>query len=173
MALNAKRLSGGLTAVALLAACGGEGGSSATREQELEDYAAGFGANVEVDVDRDGETRTVTIQGPGGAQGGANLAVPAGFPEDVALYPNLNIVATAPLPGGGFTLQGHAAGAELAAVAQFYSEQMADEGWTDRSAAGAAPSMASLAFEKSGRTASVNLIAGQGVTVQIMVMPGG
>ncbi len=105
------------------------------------------------------------------AQGGSNLAVPTGFPDDIPMYPQINIVAASQMPSQGFMLQGLTSDT-VDQVAAFYVARMTAAGWTHESPQQAA-NMKVLPFKKDKRTASVNLIGAQGTTVQLttMVMP--
>lgn len=158
------RLAAPLFALALpLAACGdsGEGG------QTTGGTAAGGGTGSD-------EQMVVMEQDRGGihSQAGANLNLPAGFPEDVAHYPGLNIYGANTIPNMGFSLAALAEGTPEQ-VAAFYSREMTALGWTE---AANAPSGAGqmLRFEKDGRTFSVNIIPnGNNATLSITALDQG
>lgn len=154
--------------VSLLSGCGGGTETQEERDRKAEAYAKSLGANVAVSTNPDG-SRSVAVGGPGGAQGGMNLAKPDGFPDDVPIYPQLNIVASNGLPGQGFMLQGQTADG-LQQVADFYTAQMTTAGWTGEAATEQLPTMRVLPFKKGNRTAHINLIAGNGTTVQLTTM---
>lgn len=128
-----------------LAACGDNGG------QQSASGAAGTNSSG------NDEQMVVMEQNYGGqqSQAGANLNLPAGFPEDVAHYPGLNIYGASTIPNTGFSLAA-LADASPEDVAAFYSREMAALGWTEAAAAPGAGQM--LRFEKDGRVYAVNLI---------------
>ncbi|WP_417496593.1 hypothetical protein [Maricaulis sp.] len=121
--------------------------------------------------DDDGEPMVVMEQNNGGmhAQAGANLDLPAGFPEDVAHYPGLNIYGASAIPNMGYTLAALAQGSP-AEVAAFYSREMAELGWTEAANAPNGPGQM-LRFEKGARSISLNLIPnGDDTTLSITAL---
>tara|TARA_R110002126_G_scaffold70458_5_gene177307 strand:- start:4240 stop:4788 length:549 start_codon:yes stop_codon:yes gene_type:complete len=119
----------------------------------------------------DDEPMVVMEQNNGGmhAQAGANLDLPAGFPEDVAHYPGLNIYGASAIPNMGYTLAALAEGSP-AEVAAFYSREMAELGWTEAANAPNGPGQM-LRFEKGARSISLNLIPnGDDTTLSITAL---
>jgi hypothetical protein len=158
-----------IAASALATGCGStdDAGDGAAR---LEQPAAWFGADVRVGE----QTRatTVAVAGPGGVTGGAELSPPRGFPEDVAIYPDLNVFSAAVVPGGHM-LQGVTAD-DPDEIASFYQRTMTDQGWKDESPTTRSPVMRTLRFTKGTREASVNLLpTGDKTAVQITSMQSG
>tara|TARA_R110002096_G_scaffold43420_16_gene117105 strand:+ start:228 stop:704 length:477 start_codon:yes stop_codon:yes gene_type:complete len=140
-----------------LAACGGD-----TTPQSA---ASGAGQNG------GDEQMVVMEQNSGGmhAQAGANLNLPAGFPDDVAHYPGLNIYGASTIPNMGYTLAAMADGSP-ADVAAFYSHEMTALGWTEAANAPNGPGQM-LRFEKGSRSVSLNLIPnGDDTTLSITAM---
>lgn len=91
----------------------------------------------------------------------------SGFPSDLPVYPQANIVTASPLPNQGYTLQAQASD-PIEKVADFYSVQMKANGWTDNSPAETSPVMRMLQYRKGTRTASIHLIPNEsGTTVQL------
>lgn len=164
-----------LLVACLIGACGSPDDSPEARNRQLEEYARSKGVDAEVRTGADG-TRSVAINqrlGSTRAQTGTNLALPADFPGDVAIYPGMQIVSAATMPVGQM-LQGHTAD-DRNRVASFYTDAMAAQGWTDGTPADAqSPVMQSLRFTKDKRAATINLIpAGAGTSVQIALTPAG
>lgn len=157
-------------AAGALAGCDGGPQTETQRQQAMEDYAASFGVDVDVSANADGSETVAVNTGLGGV-GGSNLALPDGFPDDVPVYPAINIFATGAL-GQGHMIQGQAPDG-LAAVTDFYMTRMAADGWTNESDAQALPGMRMLQFAKDGRAATINLIENDpGTTVQMTVTGG-
>ncbi len=153
----------------LLTACGGASQTDAQREQELEAYAESFGADVDVSTRPDGTQSVAIDRRVGGVdmQAGTNLELPDGFPDDVPLYPQMNIVASGTLPTGVFTVQGMSDDAPER-LAEFYGTELAGAGWTE-SASQRSPAMRSVQYQKGDRTTSINLVAnGTGTMIQLM-----
>lgn len=156
-----------LAATCLLAGCGPASQSEAERQQAAEDYAASFGIDADVSTNADGSER-IEVRGAAGGVSGANLALPDGFPNDIAIYPGLNISSTNAV-GPAIMLQGQAPD-NIDTVAAFYAEQMVSQGWTAGAGQQAGPTMRMLQFTKAGRTAGINIFqSGPGTTVQITV----
>jgi len=128
---------------------------------------------VDMDIDRDGDKATYTMAGPDGSkvQVGENLKVPDGFPDDVAVYPDLKIVSATSVPQG-FMVQGQTKDA-VGKVAGFYANKMKSDGWEKEGEFSQGDTMQSLSFKKDGRNASVNVISGDdGTTVQLTATSG-
>lgn len=154
-----------------LGACGGDAGSAADREAQLEDYAARYGQDVDVEVQGQGEDERVAVNtGTPGMQGqvGTDLDLPDDFPDDVAVYPALKIHSTAKVPMG-YTLGGQTVdGADE--VAAHFERDMLSHGWTAEQGTSAGTTR-SLRFSKNGRSASLTTIVAGGTTnVQLAVV---
>jgi hypothetical protein len=150
----------------------GSAGDGADRAERMEDYAASFGVDVDVDVDEETGEASTTIAHAGGVVGGSDVPAPEGFPADVALYPDLNVFSSATVPGGHM-LQGVTAD-DPDEVASFYTREMTDQGWKDESPSSHSPVMRTLRFTKGTREASVNLLpTGDKTAVQITSMQSG
>ena len=109
------------TIAVLLAACGAGSQTQEEKDRRAEEYAQSFGVDAKVATSPDG-TKSVAIDRVTGgltAQGGSNLRLPAGFPDDIPMYPQLNIFAASQLPGGGFMVQGQTPDG-VNQVAEFY-----------------------------------------------------
>jgi len=155
-----------LLAATALAGCGQDSADTAA-----EKIAKAHG--VDMDIDRDGDKATYTMAGPDGSkvQVGENLTVPDGFPDDVAVYPELKIVSASSMPQG-FMLHGQTSdGVEK--VAGFYLDKMASGGWAKEGEFSQGDAMRTISFKKEARTATVNVIKGDdGTTVQLTAMTG-
>jgi hypothetical protein len=176
MHTNLKILLASMLAAFVLAGCGGNGPTTqAEREQQLEDYAASFGVNVDVELDDASGDATVTINTgvPGvTSQTGTNVAVPDGFPGDIAIHPDMRILSANAMPQG-YMIQGQVA-ATPDEIADFYIERMTADGWTDASSRMQPPTMRSLNFEKGNRMTGVNLLPGNpNTTVQVTALTRG
>ena len=159
------------TIAVVLAGCRAGGQTPEDKDRQAEEYAKSFGVDAQVSTSPDGTKSIAIDRGIGGlaAQGGSNLAVPAGFPADIPMYPQLNIVAAGQLPSDGFTIQGHTPDS-VEQVAEYYVARMTSSGWTHEQPAQQPPGMRMLPFKKGNRMASINLMGGQGTTVQLMTM---
>jgi hypothetical protein len=171
---NSTTLGGRILAVAASALAFGCGSvdDAGDRAAQLEQYAASFGADVDVTVDAETGATAVAVAGPGGAVGGSDLPAPRGVPKDVAIYPDLNVFSSAVVPGGHM-VQGVTPD-DPDEVASFYTRAMTDQGWKDESPATHSPVMRTLRFTKGTREASVNLLpTGDKTAVQITSMQSG
>ena len=159
------------TIAVLLAGCGTGSQTQEEKDRQAEQYAKSFGVDAQVSTNPDGTKSVAIDRSIGGlaAQAGSNLAVPAGFPDDIPMSPQLNIVTAGQLPSDGFTIQGHTPDS-VEQVAEFYVARMTSSGWTHEQPAQQPPGMRVLPFKKDDRTASINLIGGQGTTVQLTTM---
>jgi hypothetical protein len=160
--------------VIFLAACGPGEQTRTEQDRQAEEYAKSFGIDANVSSNPDG-TKTVAVdRNMGGlaVQGGSNLSLPAGFPDDIPMYPEINIFTASQMPNQGFMVQGQTPDA-VEKVAEFYVARMTSSGWTHQAPAQQVPTMRVLPFRKDSRTATINLIGGQGTTVQLttLVMP--
>lgn len=174
MRLTCKMLLSILLAVGLVSGCGNGVQTQTEQDRQAEDYARSFGVDATVSTRPDGTQSVVMENSAGGisTQAGSNLAVPASFPKDVPLYPQLNLISASELPNQGSMLQGQSSDS-ADQVAEFHIARMKDQGWTDQSAAAPSPAMRSLQFRKDNRTASINLITTDtGTTVQLMTSGG-
>ncbi len=158
----------------LVSACGGDDTSEA-REAEMEEYARSYGVDVDVEIDEStGEESVVINQGIGAMAGqvGTNLRVPAGFPDDIVLFPGMKIHSSSGIPQG-HTLQGTVEGSSED-VAEFYREGMAKKGWQTEGPGMQSPAMHSLQFKKDNRQTNISVMPnGERSTVQIMTMKTG
>lgn len=165
-------LAAALASLASLAACGGADDSNDARERQMEQAAADRGLDVDVEIDdRNGEEQLV-IRGLG--QGGdtkigRNLDVPDDFPDDMPVYPGLTLHA-AGKTGPGYSLQGQTADG-VDQIAQFYQQQMGEQGWQAEGETAAGPAMRMLRFSKDQRSAGITLIEGDNATtVQLSIL---
>jgi hypothetical protein len=167
-----------LASLTIALSCVGCGSSSTTQDeqdQRAEEYARSLGVDVDVKTNADG-TRSVTVEnGPGGgvtAQAGSNLSAPAGFPEDVPIYPQLDIAASSAMPNMGFSLQGHTADA-VEKVMEYYGSELPARGWK-ANASQRSPMMSLMEFSKGSRVVTISLLpTNGGATVQITTMTAG
>lgn len=114
----------------------------------------------------------VTEREAGGvrSQGGANLNLPEGFPEDIAIHEDLNIYGANAIPGMGFSLAATSS-ASQSDLAQFYQREMPTLGWTEMHLGDATGTVQMLRFEKDGRSVSVNFVPNNnGTAVAIAAM---
>lgn len=166
------------TSLALLlafsAACGGDANQTADeRAEQMEDYAARHG--VDVDVEGDGDDQQIIVnQGVPGttARAGKNLDLPEDFPDDVPTYPGWSIHSTAAM-GPGTTL-GAMVPDDVETVASFYREQLANEGWTEQGG-NELPTMRILRFSKGNRVLGVTIAEGEDestLQLTIATIPG-
>ncbi len=159
-----------------LAGCGRGGDAARQAEEErIEEYAKSLGVDADVKLGDNGEVSSVSVEHGLGAvttTGGSNLKVPDGFPDDVALYPGMNVFSAGDIAGQAQMLQGQA-GADANTVEDFYRKEMTAKGWKDTSPGTQSPVMRMLQFTKGSRGASISLLPGNpGTTVQIMLTPG-
>lgn len=155
-----------LLAATALAGCGQDAADTAAEKIAKQQ-------GVDMDIDRDGDTATYTMSGADGTkvQVGENLKVPDGFPDDVAVYPDLKIVSASSMPQG-FMVQGQT-GDGVEKVAGFYMDKMASDGWAKEAEFSQGDAMRTISFKKEARTATVNVIKGDdGTTLQLTAMSG-
>ncbi len=112
-----------------------------------------------------GDTVVTIDRNAGGihSQAGANLNLPTGFPDDIAIFPGMNIYGASEVPGMGYSLSA-ISDAAPADVAEFYVREMTALGWTDASTGGGGAPSQVLRFEKEARVTSVNLMPNNGGT---------
>ncbi len=132
----------------LLTGCGGEKSESAApatagsaaaekvAETIIEQSAKAQGEDVDVDIDSASGAMTISVQNEDGTQdvvtgGGAQL--PKGFPEDVPVYPGLNIQMSNSMTSENvFSIVGQTT-AKNDDVAAFYKKELAARGWKEES----------------------------------------
>lgn len=149
--------------------CGGEDRS---REAAMEAQAERFGIDADVSLDDSGEVSSVTVRGVGGSRIGQNVALPAGFPDDIPIDEAWNIIGVTQAQGG-FMVQAMAdAGLDVDAAVETLETRFADAGWTAAGVERPTPQMTRMSFEKDLRIAGVMMIAAGGpVSVQVVTMP--
>lgn len=155
-------------AVLLLTSCGG-GDSNDSREQQMEAMAKKHGVDADVSLDEKGEVKSVTINTANGTQVGKNLQLPDGFPADVPMAPDWDIMSVSPTPGG-FMVQAmtDASANEVLAAAR---TQLTAQGWTETGLQQSSPVMTQVGFAKEDRMTNLNLMdAGDMRTVQLVTM---
>lgn len=158
-------------AVFALGACGGPSSDEA-RERQIEEYAAQYGVDADVEIENGEVSTTINT---GGGQVGSDLDLPAGFPDDVAVFPELTIHAAMATPGQvqGYMIQAQTESA-VSDIVDFYAREMANAGWEPVEPEATAPTMERLGFKKGERLTTVVIIdTGAMKTVQLstMVMP--
>lgn len=152
-----------------LAACGSGANDNETREAAMEDAMRDAGFDGDVEISDDGETESVTIT-RGGNTVGQNLDLPDGFPADVPVSPDWNIIHTTPGPMDGFIVQAMTPDDTDTVVAGLRAA-LTSEGWEEVAFATPSPQMTSVNFEKDGRMANFNVIDGGAQrTVQMTTM---
>jgi hypothetical protein len=143
-----------LLAATMLAGCGQDAADTAAEKMAKQH-------GVDMDIDRDGTK----------VQVGENLKVPDGFPDDIAVYPDLKIISSSAVPQG-FMINGQT-GDDVEKVAAFYTDKLTSGGWAKDGEFSQEGTMRVLSFKKDNRTASVTVVKGDdGTTVQIAAMTG-
>lgn len=153
----------------LLAGCGG-GDSNDAREKQMEDAAARQGIDADVTLDEKGEPAKIEIK-QGGGTVGQGLDLPSGFPDDINLPGDWNVIAvTAPMPNA-HSIQ--ALSPETTeALLEDIRARLSGQGWTETAADSPTPAMSRIGFEKEGRMANFNIIEnGETRAVQLVTMP--
>jgi len=154
----------------LLSACGPSDNSA--EAERVEAYAAKHGIEVDVEVGNSGEEKVVMERnlGTGVGQYGSNLDVPDDFPDDFPVHPGMNIHSVADM-GVGKTIQAQV-NKDADAIAEFYIEELEENGWTREAAESPVSALQALRFTNNGRVANLTLMpGGQGKTVvQIVVL---
>lgn len=160
-----------VSAAALLVACGGDPSNEA-KEKQLEDTAKKYGVNADVELDKDGDVKTVAIDNGLGGQYGQGLDLPAGFPADVAMPAGANILAATKVPGqkDGFSVQALATD-DADTIVSTLTTGMESEGWTKIASDQPTPQMQRIGFEKDDRMANFVITAnGETNMVQVVTM---
>lgn len=157
-----------IAAAALLTGCGG--GSDDAREQKLEDIAARHGIDADVTLDASGEIEKVVIN-QGGSQVGQGLDLPDGFPDDISLPGDWNVMAaSAPMPNG-YSIQALSKD-DAPTIIEGLRSRLGADGWAETVADTPTPHMSRIAFEKDDRMANFNIIEnGETRAVQLLTMP--
>ena len=158
-----------ILALGTVAACGGSDNNT-TREAEMESVAAEHGIDADVRLDASGEVDQVVINA-GGGQVGKNLDLPTGFPDDIDLPEDWEIIsASAPLPGS-HSLQMLSVSTADEIIADLRS-RMTASGWSEVAFSTPAPTMTQINFEKADQMANFNVIQnGDTRAIQILAMP--
>ncbi|MCA8900521.1 MAG: hypothetical protein KDA53_04665 [Hyphomonas sp.] len=158
-----------IAAAGMISACGGSN-SDSSREKAMEAAAAQHGINADVTLNEDGEVDQVVVSN-GFGQAGKNLNLPVGFPDDIDLPDDWEIIgASAPMPGS-HSLQLLSKDTAEEIVADLRT-RMTAEGWSEAAFATPAPSMTQLNFEKDARMTNFNIIQnGETRAVQLLTMP--
>ena len=113
--------------------------------------------NVEVNVD--GDSTSIRIKGEGDEFTLEERAsIPDGFPEDVPIYPELDIYASVSEDKDDtFSIQGRTSD-NMAQVARFYKMRLDDDGWEEKMAM-TTSQVIMLGYEKDVRI--INLVLSQ------------
>lgn len=152
----------------LLTACGDDSSDRAEQtEKAIEDAGKDLGFDLDATVNEEGEVEKVEIN-RGDSVVGQNLDLPAGFPEDVFVSSDWNIMSVSPAPGGGFMVQSLAP-QDGKTIIEELRGQMTGQGWSV--AAEAETPFPRINFEKDNRVANFNIIPnGESNAVQLMTM---
>ena len=161
------RLTALIGVAALLSACGGD---SDSREAAIEKEAKKHGVDADVSVDKNGDVETIAIKS-GNTVVGQNLNLPEGFPGDIRLPSDWNMIASAPVPNlSGFSVQALSED-DADTIVSSLRKTMTGDGWTETAADAPTPQMSRINFEKGDRMANFNIIAnGDTNAVQLMTM---
>lgn len=163
----------------LAAGCGGdkvedtdgasEGVSDAVAESIIE-HAQKDGQDVDVDIKGSGDSMSISVQGEqGGYQmtTGAGSGPPKDLPQDVPLYPELNIQMThVASEQQAFNVSGDTAAA-VANVVAFYKKEAAAKGWTEQTSTQTnadGQEMHMLMYHKANRMMHVMIVGESGKT---------
>ncbi|GJL95625.1 MAG: hypothetical protein DHS20C05_20300 [Hyphococcus sp.] len=157
-------------AATLLASCGGGKDDAASREAQIEKEAAKHGIDADVTVDDKGDVETVELK-HGNTVVGNNVSLPDGFPEDIVIPSDWNVMASAPVPGvSGFSIQA-LSNDDADTILATVRKSMTANGWSEISDGAPAAAMARAGFEKDGRMATFAIIPnGETNAVQLMTM---
>jgi len=152
----------------LIAGCGGND-SGESGEQAMDEAAARYGIDADVTLSDTGEQEKVVINA-GGSQVGQNLDLPAGFPDDIRLPADWNIIgASSPRPGS-HNLQALSAASSDDIVREIRA-RLTETGWSETASASPAPGMARISLVKGDRMANFNIIENGGSRmIQILIM---
>ena len=149
-----------------LAGCGGslsEKVAETVVEKGIESALSTDGQKANVDIGKDGDSFSMTIQGEdGGMQlaAGTKASIPADFPKDVPLYPGLEIIMVQTMGTEGAHMIMGSSSDSMEKVAAFYKKETAAQGWTEQMSMnqpGDTP-MQMLTYEKDGRMISVTIL---------------
>ncbi len=155
-----------------LASCGGneapeEAANAAVADSP--DSSAGSGSASEA-LEKLGDKKMV-VQQQGGATIGSNVDLPEGFPGDITLPADLNVMSTStPMPNMQMVMGiSPSAPSEVAAELR---ASMAEAGWTEAAFQEMTPQMTRIDFEKDDRMANVTVtLNGDTSAVQLMTGP--
>lgn len=153
----------------LISACGGSD-SVEDRESAMEDLAARHGVDVDVELSETGETKKVVVNAAGG-QVGSGLELPSGFPTDVIVPSDWNIMAaSSPMPQN-YMVQALTE-EDFAAVLEAVRHEMSQAGWKEAETAQMTPQMSRVSFEKGERLTAYTVTQnGETQLVQVVSMP--
>lgn len=113
---------------------------------------------------------TKIVQNRGGSQAGSNLNLPDGFPDDVTLPANMNVISTStPLPNTQMIMGVTPSMPD--AVLEEIRANLTGAGWSEAAFQQLTPQMAKVDFEKDGRMANVT-ITQNGDTSMVQLMTG-
>ena len=146
-------------AFAVLAACGPSDSSNEATERAMENAAARHGVDADVELDSSGDVKSVVINNGVGGKVGANLELPADFPDDIFVPETWNILMTSPVPGQsqGFSMQALSSGSQQEIAAEI-RENMTSNAWSETGTNAPVPHMLGIQFEKDARLASFNIV---------------
>jgi hypothetical protein len=155
----------GATALVLTACGGGDSSSGETDAAQQGDVGSASAALQQL-----GDRKMVVQRGAGGNLAGSNLDLPAGFPDDVRLPGDINIINTSnPMPEHQMIM-----GMTPSAPADVLKElrgAMSGEGWSESAAQEMTPQMSRIEFAKDARMASYT-ITQNGDTSAIQLLTG-
>lgn len=155
---------------ATLAGCGKA--KEAATEKLIESSITSDGAKVDVDLQKGGDQvniSTKTDEGTVNMSVGEGATIPANFPKDVPLYPNLKVmVSHVVVEQESYTVSGTVQDT-VAKVAEFYTKEAEGQGWKQEQAMNM-PNMQNFIYKKDGRVLTVSAAGeGQETTVSITV----
>ena len=154
-----------IIALVPLAACDT---SEEAMENRIEEMAREHGVDMDIDLDaEDGAVTSMTMQGEDGETTtayGANISMPEDFPDDVTIYPGLELFSTTKMPTGHL-VQGHTDASRDEVIA-FYKDKLPGEGW-ELEASTDNPVMHMLQYRKESRTLNVGIMPGDRTTVSL------
>jgi major membrane immunogen (membrane-anchored lipoprotein) len=167
--MNARTLLAAALATALLAACGKaqEAASEAAAEKAIE---ASTGQKVDID-NKDGQ-QTVTMETEQGqlvASAGENVALPAGFPEDVHLPADATLLSA--MSVGPTMIVALKSKQAMATTFESFRKSQADDGWKETMSMQSGDGGV-LSFEKEGKQVMARIAKdAEGSTVSVTVQP--
>jgi hypothetical protein len=140
-------------------------------ESAIESQAARHGSDADVEIGN--ESFSMQVQGKDGQQTmqiGEDADLPAGFPEDVPLYPNWTIlIAHSQEQNSVFMIQAKSED-PLPQVAEFFTEHVPQNGWEETSGTSQGEKMKIVQYAKEDRTLSIVLnTAEKGTGVNVTV----